>query len=71
MTIVAARPRLGGCCRRWLPAIASILGMDTAAVNVKASTGNLEGPEGAGRSISASAIVWLAPLAGDAPEDGR
>jgi 2C-methyl-D-erythritol 2,4-cyclodiphosphate synthase len=51
--------------------IASILGMDPATVNVKASTGNLEGPEGAGRSISASAVVWLAPLAGDAPEERR
>ena len=71
MTIVAARPRLGGLLPSMAAEIASILGMDTATVNVKASTGNLEGPEGAGRSISASAIVWLAPLAGDAPEEGR
>ncbi|HEX7495106.1 MAG TPA: 2-C-methyl-D-erythritol 2,4-cyclodiphosphate synthase [Candidatus Limnocylindrales bacterium] len=71
MTIVAARPRLGGLLPSMAAEIASILGMDAATVNVKASTGNLEGPEGAGRSISASAIVWLAPLAGDSPEDGR
>jgi 2-C-methyl-D-erythritol 4-phosphate cytidylyltransferase/2-C-methyl-D-erythritol 2,4-cyclodiphosphate synthase len=71
MTIVAARPRLGGLLPSMAAGIASILGMDPATVNVKASTGNLEGPEGAGRSISASAIVWLAPLAGPAPEDGR
>jgi 2C-methyl-D-erythritol 2,4-cyclodiphosphate synthase len=43
-------------------AMAAILGMDPAEVNVKASTGNLGGPEGAGRRISASAIVWLAAL---------
>jgi 2C-methyl-D-erythritol 2,4-cyclodiphosphate synthase len=71
MTIVAARPRLGGLLPSMAAEIASILGMDAATVNVKASTGNLEGPEGAGRSISASAIVWLAPLAGDSPEDER
>ena len=33
--------------------IADLLGLDRAAVNVKASTGNLDGAEGAGRSISA------------------
>ena len=48
--------------------IAAILGLDPRAVNVKASTGNLEGSEGAGRSISASAIVWLVPLDGQATE---
>ena len=71
MTIVAARPRLGNVLPSMAAGIASILGLDPAAVNVKASTGNLEGPEGAGRSISASAIVWLAPLADDAPEERR
>ena len=62
MTIVAARPRLAHLLPEMAGAIAVILGMDTAAVNVKASTGNLGGPEGAGRRISASAIVWLAPI---------
>jgi 2-C-methyl-D-erythritol 4-phosphate cytidylyltransferase/2-C-methyl-D-erythritol 2,4-cyclodiphosphate synthase len=71
MTIVAARPRLAGALPSMAAGIASILEMETGTVNVKASTGNLEGPEGAGRSISASAIVWLAPLAGDAPEGRR
>jgi 2-C-methyl-D-erythritol 4-phosphate cytidylyltransferase/2-C-methyl-D-erythritol 2,4-cyclodiphosphate synthase len=71
MTIVAARPKLGSVLSSMASGIASILGVDPASVNVKASTGNLEGPEGAGRSISASAIVWLAPLAGDAPEERR
>jgi len=59
-TIVGARPRLAG----WLPAIgervAGLLGVDPALVNMKASTGNLDGMEGAGRGISASAVVVLA-----------
>ena len=38
-------------------AIAGLLGLDRSAVNVKASTGNLDGAEGAGRSISALAIA--------------
>ena len=67
MTIVGSRPRLGGLLPRMGEAIAAILGLEAGAVNVKASTGNLDGPEGAGRSISATAIVLLAP-AGDRPE---
>jgi 2-C-methyl-D-erythritol 2,4-cyclodiphosphate synthase/2-C-methyl-D-erythritol 4-phosphate cytidylyltransferase len=58
-TIVAARPRLAG----WLPAmgerVATLVGVDPTAVNVKASTGNLAGMEGAGRGISASAVAVL------------
>jgi hypothetical protein len=46
--------------------IADVLEVEVSAVNVKASTGNLGGPEGAGRSISASAIAWLIPAAGAA-----
>ncbi len=60
VTIVGARPRLGaylgldaGSHRRlaWTSAI--------EAVSVKASTGNLDGPEGGGRSISALAVASL------------
>ena len=40
-------------------AIAGLLGVDPSAVNVKASSGNLAGDEGAGRSISAVAIASL------------
>jgi 2-C-methyl-D-erythritol 4-phosphate cytidylyltransferase/2-C-methyl-D-erythritol 2,4-cyclodiphosphate synthase len=64
MTIVASRPRLAKLLPEMAQTIAGILGLDPGSVNVKASTGNLEGSEGAGRSISASAIVWLAPLDG-------
>jgi 2-C-methyl-D-erythritol 4-phosphate cytidylyltransferase / 2-C-methyl-D-erythritol 2,4-cyclodiphosphate synthase len=61
LTIVAARPKLAALLPAMGEAIADALGVDPSAVNVKASTGNLGGSEGAGRSISASAIVWLVP----------
>ncbi len=63
VTIIASRPRLTGLLPAMGEAIAAALGLAPQAVNVKASTGNLGGPEGAGRSISASAIVSLAPAA--------
>jgi 2-C-methyl-D-erythritol 2,4-cyclodiphosphate synthase len=59
MTIVGARPRLGGHLDAIVDRIANLLGLERAAVSVKASTGNLEGPDGAGRSISAQAIVTI------------
>ena len=40
-------------------AIATLLGLEPAAVNVKASTGNLDGAEGGGRSISALAVATV------------
>ena len=43
VTIVAARPRLGGHLDAMRDAIADLLGLDAEAVNVKASTGNLDG----------------------------
>lgn len=59
LTIIAARPRLGSHLDSMRSAIAELLELDRAAVNVKASSGNLEGPEGAGRSISALAIATV------------
>ncbi len=59
ITIVAARPRLASHLDPMRAAIAGLLGVDATAVNVKASTGNLAGDEGAGRSISALAVVML------------
>ncbi len=59
VTIVAARPRLGPHLDAMCLAIASLLGVPPATVNVKASTGNLDGSEGAGRSISALAVASL------------
>ncbi|MBA2255565.1 MAG: 2-C-methyl-D-erythritol 4-phosphate cytidylyltransferase [Chloroflexi bacterium] len=60
LTIVGARPRLGG--RRldsMAAAIAELLGLEALSVAVSASTGNLSGDEGAGRVIAATALVTL------------
>jgi 2-C-methyl-D-erythritol 4-phosphate cytidylyltransferase/2-C-methyl-D-erythritol 2,4-cyclodiphosphate synthase len=57
LTIVAARPPLAGSLEEMRGAIARLLGLPAVAVNVKASTGNLAGMEGAGRGISAQAVA--------------
>lgn len=61
LTIVAARPRLGSHLEPMRTAIAEALGVATELVNVKASTGNLDGMEGAGRGISALVVATLEP----------
>lgn len=60
LTIVAARPRLDRHLEPMRDAIAAALGLDRDAVNVKASSGNLDGSEGAGRGISALVVATLA-----------
>jgi 2-C-methyl-D-erythritol 4-phosphate cytidylyltransferase/2-C-methyl-D-erythritol 2,4-cyclodiphosphate synthase len=56
--ILAARPQLGGArLDAMRDVIASLLGLAPGAVSVRASSGNLDGPEGTGRSISATALV--------------
>jgi 2-C-methyl-D-erythritol 2,4-cyclodiphosphate synthase/2-C-methyl-D-erythritol 4-phosphate cytidylyltransferase len=67
VTITASRPKLAGLLPAMEEAIAATMGVPVSAVNVKASTGNLDGPEGTGRSISASAIAWLVPWTPDDP----
>ena len=59
LTIVAARPRLGGHLEAIRTSIAGDLGLAPDAVNIKASTGNLDGSEGAGRSISTLALATI------------
>jgi 2-C-methyl-D-erythritol 4-phosphate cytidylyltransferase / 2-C-methyl-D-erythritol 2,4-cyclodiphosphate synthase len=59
LTIVAARPRLGPHLDAMREAIAATLGAPVGAVNVKASTGNLDGAEGAGRAISSLAVATI------------
>jgi 2-C-methyl-D-erythritol 4-phosphate cytidylyltransferase / 2-C-methyl-D-erythritol 2,4-cyclodiphosphate synthase len=59
IVIIGARPRLGSRLDAMRAAIAGLLGLPQAAVNVKASTGNLAGDEGAGRSISARAVATV------------
>jgi 2-C-methyl-D-erythritol 2,4-cyclodiphosphate synthase len=59
VTIIGARPRLGTRLDAMRAAIAGLLGLEEGAVNVKASSGNLAGDEGAGRSISARAVATV------------
>jgi 2-C-methyl-D-erythritol 4-phosphate cytidylyltransferase/2-C-methyl-D-erythritol 2,4-cyclodiphosphate synthase len=62
LTIVAARPRLGDRLDAMRAAIAELAGLPTDRVNVKASTGNLAGAEGAGRGIAARAVATVEPV---------
>jgi len=59
LTIVAQRPRLDGYRDAMRASIAGHLGLGAEVVNVKASTGNLDGSEGAGRSISTLALATI------------
>jgi 2-C-methyl-D-erythritol 4-phosphate cytidylyltransferase / 2-C-methyl-D-erythritol 2,4-cyclodiphosphate synthase len=59
VVIIGARPRLGARLDGMCAAIAALLGLDVSLVNVKASSGNLAGDEGAGRSIAARAVATL------------
>ncbi len=60
VTIVAARPKLAGRLPEMAASVARLLALPADAVNVKASTGNQAGWEGAGRGIAARAIAVLA-----------
>ena len=60
VTIRAARPRLGPArLAAMRDAISALVDLGPGAVEVKASTGNLIGYEGAGRGISAPAVVMV------------
>jgi 2-C-methyl-D-erythritol 4-phosphate cytidylyltransferase/2-C-methyl-D-erythritol 2,4-cyclodiphosphate synthase len=59
LTIVGARPRLAAHLDDMRRAIAALLGVSIEVVSVKASSGNLDGAEGAGRSISALALATI------------
>ncbi len=60
VTLIGARPRLAGRLDAMAAAVAGVVGLPADRVNVKASSGNLAGFEGAGRGISARAIAVLA-----------
>jgi 2-C-methyl-D-erythritol 4-phosphate cytidylyltransferase/2-C-methyl-D-erythritol 2,4-cyclodiphosphate synthase len=62
VTIVAARPHLGDRLDAMRSRLAALLSVGVDEVNVKASTGNLDGAEGAGRAISARAVATLERL---------
>ncbi len=58
LAIRGARPRLGGeRLDRIAATVAELLAIDSDAVAITAATGNLSGDEGAGRVISATALV--------------
>lgn len=58
VSLVGARPRLGAQRIDSMRArIAELLGIDETNVAITASTGNLYGPEGAGRAMSATSLV--------------
>jgi 2-C-methyl-D-erythritol 4-phosphate cytidylyltransferase/2-C-methyl-D-erythritol 2,4-cyclodiphosphate synthase len=59
LTVVAQRPRLGAYLNAMRASIAAIIEVGPEAVSVKASTGNLDASEGAGRSISTLAIATI------------
>jgi len=61
---VAARPRLAARLPGMRDAIAGLLAVPADRVNVKASTGNLAGWEGAGRGISARAVAVVGEASG-------
>jgi 2-C-methyl-D-erythritol 2,4-cyclodiphosphate synthase len=61
VTLVGARPRLAGHLDAMAAAIAARVGLTADRVNVKASSGNLAGFEGAGRGISARAVAVVVP----------
>ena len=59
LTIIGSRPRLAERLDEIRDSVAALVGLPAAAVAVKASTGNLDGMEGAGRGIAAQAIALL------------
>jgi 2-C-methyl-D-erythritol 4-phosphate cytidylyltransferase/2-C-methyl-D-erythritol 2,4-cyclodiphosphate synthase len=59
VTVIGARPRLGPHFDAMRATMGELLGLERGAVNVKASSGNLDGADGAGRSISAVAIAMV------------
>jgi 2-C-methyl-D-erythritol 2,4-cyclodiphosphate synthase len=65
LTIRAARPMLAAHLPAMRRAIAEVLGLEAAAVSVKASTGNLSGDAGAGRVVEAQAVATVARLGRD------
>ena len=62
LTVVAARPHLGDRLEAMRAAIAGLVQLPIERVNVKASTGNLAGAEGAGRGIAARAVAVVEPI---------
>jgi 2-C-methyl-D-erythritol 2,4-cyclodiphosphate synthase len=63
LVIVGARPRLAPHLDAIRDHLAGLLGLAPDRVSAKASTGNLQGPEGEGRAIAAHVIATIEPPA--------
>jgi 2-C-methyl-D-erythritol 2,4-cyclodiphosphate synthase len=61
LVIVGARPKLSSHLAAVRDRVAELVGVSPQRVSVKASTGNLQGPEGEGRAISAHVIATIEP----------
>jgi len=59
VAVVGARPRLGTRLDDMRSVIARLVGAEEDSIAVTASTGNLSGPEGAGRVIRSTALVTV------------
>jgi 2-C-methyl-D-erythritol 4-phosphate cytidylyltransferase/2-C-methyl-D-erythritol 2,4-cyclodiphosphate synthase len=60
VSLVGSRPRLGGArLDEMAKKVAKLLGCESESVALVASSGNLAGPEGAGRVIRATALVTV------------
>jgi 2-C-methyl-D-erythritol 2,4-cyclodiphosphate synthase len=59
VNLLGARPRLGPHLAAMRSAIAGLLDLEPDVVSVQASTGNLSGDEGAGRTISAAVVATV------------
>jgi 2-C-methyl-D-erythritol 4-phosphate cytidylyltransferase/2-C-methyl-D-erythritol 2,4-cyclodiphosphate synthase len=59
VTVLGGRPRLAAYLEPMRSSIATLLGLELDRVSVKASSGNLHGDDGAGRSMSAMAVATI------------
>lgn len=61
VTVMAERPRLAEARDAMRANLARVLGLDVAAVSVKATRGEGLGPEGRGEALTVHAVALLAP----------
>lgn len=59
VTVIGARPRLGRRLDEIRERVAALLRLPVADVSIKASSGNLDGSDGAGRTMSTLALVTI------------
>ncbi|HYL41126.1 MAG TPA: 2-C-methyl-D-erythritol 2,4-cyclodiphosphate synthase, partial [Candidatus Binatus sp.] len=67
LVIVGARPRLSSHLEAIRDRLAGLLDLPAERVSAKASTGNLQGPEGEGRAVAAHVVATLERAASARP----